>query len=170
MAKKSGGTAFLVVLGLVALGSAGRGDGSSTEPAASDDYSYAAGEGASTGWGAGSGSGLPSCDDAVAVGSGIGAVVVPGDDAFLTSSRDLDCQVDAGSEAEAVVALQESLVRCHGQSIDVDGDLGPATGLAVENVQRQHGVAPDGTFGPATRAVMLWPAGDDVTCLAAPAS
>jgi peptidoglycan hydrolase-like protein with peptidoglycan-binding domain len=146
---------LLVILGLAAAGFASDDDGSATgveaQSAADEDFSFAPDAG-------GSDSGGPSCDDAIVVPAGGGSVQVPGDDDLFGDSS-IDCEVDAGSDADAVVVLQDALVRCNGQAISVDGDFGPETSGAVMNVQQQHGLAADGTFDAATLLVMQWPAG-----------
>jgi peptidoglycan hydrolase-like protein with peptidoglycan-binding domain len=146
---------LLVILGLAAAGFASDDDGSATgveaPSAADDDFSFAPDAGSSD-------SGGPSCDDAIVVPAGGGSVQVPGDDDLFGDSS-IECEVDGGSDAEAVVVLQDALVRCNGQAIRVDGDFGPETSGAVTNVQQQHGVAADGTYDPATLLVMQWPAG-----------
>jgi hypothetical protein len=55
-----------------------------------------------------------------------------------------------------VVALQQSLKNCYGQSIVVDGDFGPATKAALRNAQRIHRIPDDGQYGPQTRDTLLW--------------
>jgi peptidoglycan hydrolase-like protein with peptidoglycan-binding domain len=157
-----------LVLGLAAIGSANADDGpsevSEAEVGADDDFSFAPD-------GVSSDSGMSSCDDVVVVGSGTASVQVPGDDAFFDTSSTLNCAVDEGSDAEAVVVLQDALVRCNGQAIAVDGEFGPDTEQAVINVQQQHGIAADGAFGPATMGVMQWPtetSSGGTTCVSAP--
>jgi hypothetical protein len=161
----SSGTVLLVVLALAGIGLASEddrpGDADVIETGGDDDFSYAPSAGASS-------SGLPRCDDAVVAESGAVTVVVPGEGALLDSSTDLVCEVDEGSDAEAVTVLQDALVRCNGQPITVDGELGPATRAAVTNVQQQHGLATDGAYGPATMRVMQWPTADGATCAPAP--
>jgi hypothetical protein len=158
----SSGTALLVILGLAAAGFAsdddGRDSGVDAQSSAAEDFSFAPDAGSS-------GSGGPSCDDAVVVPGGGGSVQVPGDDDLFGDSS-VDCQVDGGSDAEAVLALQEALVRCNGQAIRVDGDFGPETSGAVMKVQQQHGLAADGTYDPTTLLVMQWPAGGGCVALA----
>jgi peptidoglycan hydrolase-like protein with peptidoglycan-binding domain len=153
---------LLVILGLAAAGFASDDDGRDSDVEAqsstADDFSFAPDAGST-------GSGGPSCDDAVEVPGGGGSVQVPGDDDLFGDSS-IECQVDGGSDAEAVVVLQEALVRCNGQAIRVDGDFGPETSSAVMNVQQQHGLVADGTYGAATLGVMQWPAGGG--CVALP--
>ncbi len=158
----SSGTMLLVILGLAAAGFASDDGGarsdSAAQSAADEDFSFAPDAGSSD-------SGGPSCDDAIVVSAGSGSVQVPGDDDLFGDSS-TDCQVDEGSDAEAVVVLQDALVRCNGQPVRLDGEFGPETSGAVMNVQQEHGVAADGTLDAATRAVMQWPAGGG--CVAAP--
>jgi peptidoglycan hydrolase-like protein with peptidoglycan-binding domain len=144
-----------VILGLAAAGFASDDEGSSSDAAAqssaAEDFSFAPDAGSP-------GSGGSSCDDAVVVPGGGGSVQVPGDD-DLFGDPSVECQVDGGSDDEAVAVLQEALVRCNGQAIGVDGDFGPETSSAVMNVEQQHGLAADGTYDAATLLVMQWPAG-----------
>lgn len=161
----SSGTLLLVVLGLAAVGLASDDDRPGREDVietgGDEDFSYAPGADAST-------SGLPRCDDAVVAESGAVTVVVPGDGAILDTSSDLICEIDEGSDAEAVVALQDALARCNGVPVAVDGEFGRDTRGAVTSVQQAHGLTVDGAYGPATMRVMQWPTADGTTCAPAP--
>lgn len=171
MAQRSG-IGWLVVLGLVALGFAGAGDGfgggdADTEAQAAgadDDFSFEPE------------SGTASDDDSILDGADCDGVVVvqvaeasaevPGETGIF-QDESVSCVLTEGDEGDAVVALQDALVRCNGQSVPVDGDYGPATAQAVANVQAANGLATDGTFGDATRRAMTWPAetSGGVTCV-----
>lgn len=161
----SSGTVLLVALALAGIGMASEddrpGEADVIETGGDDDFSYAPAAGAST-------SGLPRCDDAVVAESGAVSVVMPGEGGLLSSSTDLACEVDEDSDTEAVTVLQDALARCNGQTVAVDGELGPATRAAVTSVQAQHGLATDGAYGPATMRVMEWPTADGATCAPAP--
>ena len=65
-------------------------------------------------------------------------------------------RVGHGGE-DAVSALQQALVQCHGQPVTVDGAYGLETESAVTAVQRDGGISADGEYGPATAGVVHWP-------------
>jgi peptidoglycan hydrolase-like protein with peptidoglycan-binding domain len=77
-----------------------------------------------------------------------------------------ECHLWFGTTGIAVRVLQEAMVSCYQQQIDVDGDYGTETQEAVRNVQREilrwwpwaaqspYNVRVDGTYGPKTRAFM----------------
>ncbi|EXG82333.1 putative peptidoglycan-binding domain-containing protein [Cryptosporangium arvum DSM 44712] len=70
--------------------------------------------------------------------------------------RDTNCTLGNGNQSSAVRALQDSLNRCHGAGLTVDGIYGARTATAVRNVQRGANIAQDGVYGPQTRNAMLW--------------
>jgi peptidoglycan hydrolase-like protein with peptidoglycan-binding domain len=141
VASKAGGIAVLVLFGLAAIGSAdsgcdnGNGDG---------DVDFDS-DSAST------------CDDVVVVETASGNAQVPGDTSLIGDDSASCVMREGGGDDQAVVVLQTALVRCNGQSVDVDGDYGADTSRAVMNVQQQHGITADGAYGPATLEVMGWP-------------
>lgn len=105
------------------------------------------------------GDGLPTCDGVVVVDTAAGTAQVPGDTSLFASSDSARCALREGTgDEDAVVALQTALSRCHGQNVTMDGEYGDGTARAVTNVQRQHGVAVDGVYGPTTMQAMDWPA------------
>ena len=70
-----------------------------------------------------------------------------------------DCVLGRGNSGEGVRRLQASLILCYGQQIQHDGLYGRKTAEAVANVQRFHhdkGLKVDGTYGPQTRAAMVF--------------
>ena len=139
MASKAGGIAVLVVFGLAALGSTDGcdvGDGGDGEFLDSE---------------------APTCDGVVVVETASGRVQVPGDTSTLGSDDSANCVMRDGSGTDdAILVLQDALVRCNGQNVGLDGDYGAQTTQAVINVQQQHGVTADGAYGPATLEVMGW--------------
>lgn len=56
-----------------------------------------------------------------------------------------------GDKGADVSALQEALLR-HGQTVEVDGDFGPATAAAVKAFQAANGLVADGMAGPMTKS------------------
>lgn len=142
MATTAGGIGVLVVVGLMAVGYSEAGWGSSGTAAQAGDVDE----------------GTATCDGVLAVETGTGSVTVPGDVSRADGAPTTACRIpmDEGDEA-AVIAVQQALVSCHGQSVTVDGSYGPETATAVTAVQQQGGVAPDGEYGPATMGVMRWP-------------
>lgn len=64
-----------------------------------------------------------------------------------------------------VVALQNTLIRCYGQSIAADGDFGSQTEAALKNAQRIHGLPTNGVYNWNTHKTIWWPtyqAGADI--------
>lgn len=55
------------------------------------------------------------------------------------------------------LALQDTLRRCYGKSIAVDGKFGPATRSALIAAQSSAGAAADGRYGPESRSKLKWP-------------
>lgn len=74
-----------------------------------------------------------------------------------------NCLLSQGDHTWGVVALQNSLKRCYGQDIAVDGIFGSRTRSALLNAQRWErdvfgeNIAVDGIYGPQTNRAMLWP-------------
>jgi hypothetical protein len=98
-----------------------------------------------------------TCDGVVVVQSASGTAEVPGGVTRTESSS--ECSIDEGGGGEdAVRALQDALVRCNGQDIEVDGEFGQQTSEAVARVEEQNGLEIDGTYDAATRDAMAWPA------------
>jgi Putative peptidoglycan binding domain len=108
----------------------------------------------------------PTCDGVVVVETASGSAQVPGNTSLIGSDDTANCVMREGaSDEEAVLLLQSALARCNGQSVGVDGEYGPQTTQAVMNVQQQHGVTPDGAYGPATLEVMGWPSTGSGGCV-----
>lgn len=59
-----------------------------------------------------------------------------------------------GSSGPAVVSLQNQLITLGFLAGDADGDFGPATDLAVRDVQRRLLLLPDGVVGPRSQAAL----------------
>lgn len=75
-----------------------------------------------------------------------------------------DCIMRTGrGAAVAVKDLQDSLNRCYGQHLAVDGRYGPRTTAAVRFAQARGGVRRDGVYGPQTfQHMTVW--ATDGTC------
>lgn len=74
------------------------------------------------------------------------------------NSSALNCYLRNGDyDNWGVVALQNMLIKCYGQSIARDGDFGPATEAALKNAQRIMGLDDDGIYGWDTYRGVMWP-------------
>ncbi|GAB3137907.1 hypothetical protein GCM10027290_04520 [Micromonospora sonneratiae] len=113
---------------------------------------------------AGTVSALPTCDlgiwDYAYFSGPKGWMFLP----IYNPTEDIDCLLASSNYNNwGVVALQNALVRCYGQSIAVDGDFGSGTRTALLNAQNWERVvngkalAVDGVYGPATRGSIMWP-------------
>jgi peptidoglycan hydrolase-like protein with peptidoglycan-binding domain len=51
----------------------------------------------------------------------------------------INCSMSHGATGGGVRALQQSLNRCYGESLSVDGQFGPRTQAALSRAQQQHG-------------------------------
>ncbi|WP_200940525.1 peptidoglycan-binding domain-containing protein [Cellulomonas sp. Leaf334] len=58
--------------------------------------------------------------------------------------------------SHVVQELQFHLANCYPAPVAQDGYYGPQTVAAVKAVQREHGLDPDGVYGPKTRDAMRW--------------
>lgn len=67
-------------------------------------------------------------------------------------------QESTRSYNKGTIALQDTLKRCYGQGIAVDGKFGPNTRQALLNAQRSSGAVADGKYGPESRSKLRWPA------------
>lgn len=74
----------------------------------------------------------------------------------------LDCVMETGLVNPGVRALQETLNRCYGQGLVLDGDFGPATYNALSSVQAWEGIGVDGVYGPITRSNIKWWGGGSI--------
>jgi peptidoglycan hydrolase-like protein with peptidoglycan-binding domain len=79
-----------------------------------------------------------------------------------------DCQMRSGDSGEAVKALQNTLKRCYGHNLSVDGQFGPRTKSALASAQQKAGASADGIYGPQTFNKINWPymneANAQITC------
>jgi hypothetical protein len=150
------GVLVWVVFGLLALSAADGGCVSSV--GADGDFDFGVGGEDPAGEVSSDGDDLPTCDGVVVVATEAGTAQVPGDTGLFETSESTACEMEAGQgDKEAVVVLQDALVRCNRQSLAVDGGYGPETTRAVIAVQRQAGVGTDGAYGPVTLQAMRWP-------------
>jgi hypothetical protein len=77
---------------------------------------------------------------------------VPGEDSGTWSPG---CVMASGAGPNnAVRTLQSNLNKCHGKSLAVDGEFGPATRSALIAVQRALQITADGVYGPQTARAM----------------
>ncbi len=65
-----------------------------------------------------------------------------------------------GSSGDQVRALQQALALATGLDLQVDGQFGPATEIAVRRFQTTHGLLPDGIAGSTVLALLLPPTGE----------
>jgi hypothetical protein len=151
------GIAVLVLFGIAAVAAADSSCGAGNGTDADADFDLDLGDD----------DGLAACDGVVVVRTASGTAAVPGNTSFFDSDESPNCDLRAGGggDDEAIEVLQNALVRCNGQSIAVDGEYGSGTVRAVTNVQRQHGIAADGAYGPATLQVMDWPGSGGSGCV-----
>jgi peptidoglycan hydrolase-like protein with peptidoglycan-binding domain len=63
-----------------------------------------------------------------------------------------------GKYNAGVEELQNALNACYLTGLTEDGRFGERTKAALQAVQKQIGVSPDGVYGPLTRNAMKWPA------------
>jgi len=56
----------------------------------------------------------------------------------------INCQLAENNNSNTVKALQQQMNLCRGKSLNVDGDFGPRTRRAMQEVQRSVGVDDDG--------------------------
>jgi Putative peptidoglycan binding domain len=150
------GAVVLVILALIGIGLAADDDGG-TDAAVDQEVDVGTGDdGDSDDFDFGDTDG-DTCDGVVIVQSASGTAEVPGGVTRTESSS--ECSIDeGGGDEDAVRALQDALVRCNGQDIEVDGEFGQQTSEAVARVEEQNGLEIDGTYDAATRDAMSWPA------------
>jgi peptidoglycan hydrolase-like protein with peptidoglycan-binding domain len=53
----------------------------------------------------------------------------------------ISCSMSRGATGSGVYALQQSLNRCYGESLSLDGQFGPRTQAALTRAQQRHGHA-----------------------------
>ncbi|WP_282700813.1 peptidoglycan-binding domain-containing protein [Streptomyces sp. CC219B] len=77
-----------------------------------------------------------------------------------SSTTTRNCQMSVGSNGSHVKALQKTLNKCYGRSLDVDGDFGSLTRSALIHAQKKafpkDSSQWDGIYGPNTRDALLW--------------
>lgn len=73
-----------------------------------------------------------------------------------SSGTNVSCVLESGNNSVAVRTLQETLVRCYGRSLTLDGAFGPATYNALMYAQSAAGIAVDGVYGTNTRKNIKW--------------
>jgi Putative peptidoglycan binding domain len=163
------GTVILILFALLALASVngcesidGNGDfdfGVSDEATASDGTTTS--------------DGLPTCDGVVVISVDSESARVPGDTGIFSSASSACGMSEGRGAADAVVVLQDALMRCNREDVATDGEYGPATAAAVMDVQQRAGITADGEYGPATLQAMRWPTTSTsgaIDCVAGPSS
>jgi peptidoglycan hydrolase-like protein with peptidoglycan-binding domain len=80
----------------------------------------------------------------------------------LKTGGGTNCVMEMGNNSTAVRALQETLVRCYGRSLTLDGSFGPATYNALMYAQSSAGIAVDGVYGTNTRKNIKWWGGGSI--------
>jgi len=70
--------------------------------------------------------------------------VIPG--RYSYSLHDPQCDIQYGDSGNDVRALQDSLNRCYGRSLSVDGKFGPKTQAALQYAQGVEGLSADGYY------------------------
>jgi hypothetical protein len=70
--------------------------------------------------------------------------VVPGRNPY--SLHDPQCDIQRGDTGNDVKALQDSLNKCYGRSLVVDGQFGSKTQAALQHAQRTEGLSDDGFY------------------------
>jgi peptidoglycan hydrolase-like protein with peptidoglycan-binding domain len=79
-----------------------------------------------------------------------------------TSSAGFSCVLESGVNSQGVSALQQTLNKCYGRSLVVDGAFGPATYNALMYAQGVAGIAVDGVYGSGSRKNLKWWGGGSV--------
>lgn len=91
--------------------------------------------------------------------------ITPGGGAWYkipTSGSNINCVLESGVTGTGVRQLQETLNKCYGRSLVLDGSFGPATYNALMYAQGQAGVAVDGVYGTNTRKALKWWGGGSI--------
>ena len=70
--------------------------------------------------------------------------VIPGRNPY--SLHDPQCDLQYGDSGNDVKALQDSLNKCYGRSLSVDGKFGPKTQAALQYAQGVEGLGIDGFY------------------------
>lgn len=102
----------------------------------------------------------PFCDTVFAVAAGNGWSVFAPTAVHRTGRSSQACYMQYGDRngdtGGGVSQLQSALRYCYGADVDGAGYFGAKTKAAVERVQRLHGIAVDGIYGPQTFKAMRW--------------
>lgn len=77
------------------------------------------------------------------------------------------CELASGLKNNGVYWLQFALNKCYSKSLVLDGDFGPATRTALQQVQTSHGLVADGVYGTQTRAAMRFATSYPFACVRA---
>lgn len=68
-----------------------------------------------------------------------------------TSTGSRNCQLSVNQTGGGVRGLQQTLNRCEGASLSVDGTFGPNTLAALKKAQHNNGISQTGVYDPTTR-------------------
>ncbi|MFI6281349.1 peptidoglycan-binding protein [Streptomyces sp. NPDC050988] len=96
------------------------------------------------------------CNKSVTRSSALGSVSFVFHAKIPAYNSTMDCYMNRGANSKAVEALQTSLNKCYGRSLDVDGDFGPATETALEYAQDKEDLGVDGKYGTESRKGLKW--------------
>ncbi|MFE9439686.1 peptidoglycan-binding domain-containing protein [Streptomyces sp. NPDC006602] len=96
------------------------------------------------------------CNTSVTRSSALGSLSFAFDAKIPAYNKSMDCYMNRGANSAAVKALQISLNKCYGRSLDVDGIFGPATKAALEYAQGKEGIGVDGEYGNESRSNLKW--------------
>ncbi|MEV0226172.1 peptidoglycan-binding domain-containing protein [Streptomyces sp. NPDC050704] len=66
------------------------------------------------------------------------------------------CYLKNGHRGTGVRALQKNMNSCYGKRLELDGSFGPATEVALRDVQGRIGARVDGEYGRETLGKMKW--------------
>jgi peptidoglycan hydrolase-like protein with peptidoglycan-binding domain len=163
------GTVILIVFALLALASVNGCDSIDGD----GDFDFGVSDGATASDGTSTSDGLPTCDGVVVISVDSESVRVPGDTGLFSSASSACGMSEGRGAADAVVVLQDALMRCNRQDVATDGEYGPQTAAAVADVQRRAGITATGEYGPATLEAMRWPTtstSGGTDCVAGPTS
>ncbi|GHA06551.1 hypothetical protein GCM10010303_15250 [Streptomyces purpurascens] len=96
------------------------------------------------------------CNKSVTRSSALGSLSFAFEAKIPAHDKSMDCYMNRGANSAAVEALQISLNKCYGRSLDVDGDFGPATEAALKYAQGKEGLGVDGKYGKESREGLDW--------------
>ncbi|GIH02885.1 hypothetical protein Rhe02_09520 [Rhizocola hellebori] len=66
-------------------------------------------------------------------------IIMPAND----GADGISCSMSRGASGSGVYALQQTLNRCYGESLSLDGQFGPRTQAALIRAQQRHGATRD---------------------------